>query len=114
MVAHSFLRLDSASTSEPEEIAGVRVWLALWELARSRPELAEIVDGARRRERAVVSGLHGVDLGPEELDLLQATVEGLRVRVCDPHAPLSLTEARSTLTRLLTLLGDGLELARPA
>lgn len=99
---------------EPEEIAGVRVWLALREIARSRPELAEILHGARRRERAVVTGLHGVDLCPAELDLLEATVEGLRTRLCDPVDPLALIEARSRLTRLLTLLGDGLTDARPA
>jgi hypothetical protein len=95
---------SSLLPSEVEEIAGVRVWLALCEVARERPDLTEFFERARRRERAVLVDL---DLGLDDhgLDLILSTVEGLRVRLCEPSGPLALEDARSSLTRLLDLLG---------
>jgi hypothetical protein len=97
--------------NEDDQVAGVRVWLALSELARQHPDLTEIFTRARERERAV---LRDLDLGvaDRELDLVLATVEGLRVRLCEPEGALTVHEARSLLIRLLELLGP--ESARAA
>jgi hypothetical protein len=89
---------------EEENVAGVRIWLALCELGRKRPELTEIFERARDRERAVLINL-GLGLGDQEVVLMLATIEGLRVRLCDPSRPLTPEQARSTLDRLLQLLG---------
>jgi hypothetical protein len=88
--------------------------LALTELARSDARVAEIFDGVRSRERAVVAERTGPDIDPGSLDLVMATVEGLRVGLCDAGGILPLAEARSTLTRLLELLGHGAAATRPA
>jgi hypothetical protein len=87
-----------------EEVAGVRVWLALCELARERPELNEVFERARRRER---DALFHAELGLEDpdLDLVLATIEGLRVSLCEPAASVSVGDARATLVRLLGHLG---------
>jgi hypothetical protein len=89
---------------EEENVVGPRVWLALCEWRRGRPELAEIFESARERERAV---LRDLDLGLDdhELDLVLTTAEGLRARLCDPSRPLTPEQARSTLARLLQVLG---------
>jgi len=85
-----------------EEVAGVRVWLGLCELARERPDLAEFIERVRRRERALLDDL---DLDDRQVDLVLATVEGLRVRVCETGGALSVEDARSTLGRLIEVLG---------
>jgi len=90
--------------SDVEEMAGVRVWLALCELARERPDLTEVFARVRQRERAVLVDL-GLGLDDRELDVVLATAEGLRVKICEPSSPLALEDARSALARLLELLG---------
>lgn len=89
---------------EEQNITGPRVWLALREWGRDRPELTELFELARDRERAVLSGLD-LGLDDQELDLVLTTVEGLRARLCDPSRPLTPERARSTLESLLQLLG---------
>jgi len=84
--------------AEPEDVAGVRVWLALSELARHRADVSEILDAARDRERDVLTDL-------SDPDLVLATADGLRAALCGRATALSLTEAHSTLADLLELLG---------
>ncbi len=84
--------------AEPEDVAGVRVWLALSEMARHRADVSEILDAARDRERDVLTDL-------SDPDLVLATADGLRAALCGRAAALSLTEAHSTLADLLELLG---------
>ncbi len=87
-----------------ENVAGIRVWLALCELGRERADLAEVLARARGRERAVLAGLD-LGLDDDELELVMANVEGLRARLCDPSDALAPEDARSMLARLLELLG---------
>lgn len=82
----------------------MRVWLALHELARSRPEVAGFLDVARERERAAVADVEGLILDPNDLDLVLATADGLRCALCRPQSGISMLEAHSTLTNLLTHL----------
>ena len=91
--------------AEPEDVAGVRVWLALSELARHRTDLSEILDAARDRERDVLTELSDLHLDQHAADLVLATADGLRAALCGLGAALSVTEARSTFADLLELLG---------
>ncbi len=90
--------------AEPEEVAGVRVWLALCELTRERPELTEIFEHARGREHALLVDA-GLGLDELDADLVLAAVEGLRVRLCEPGATVTVDGARTALARLLEHLG---------
>ena len=89
--------------AEPDEIAGVRVWLALTELARSRGDLAELLELARDRERAALTDIDGVALEPHQMDLVLATADGLRMGLCRVEG-LTIPVARKTLTDLLAHL----------
>ncbi len=99
--------------AEADEIAGVRVWLALTELARSRPDLAEVLDLSRDRERAALADIDGVALEPHEVDLVLATADGLRVGLCRVEG-LSIPAARKTLTDLMAHLEVSDVRPRPA
>ncbi len=89
---------------EPEEVPGVRAWLALHELGRCRPDIAELLDVARERERAALADIDGVALDPQDTDLVLATAEGLRAGLCRSQEAVTIEEARSTLGYLLSRL----------
>lgn len=90
--------------SHPAELPGLRVWLALGEIARGREDVAELMDVARRREREALLHIVGAPLRASEVDLVVATTDGLRSALGRTTHPATITEARSTLDALLTLL----------
>ena len=87
--------------AEPDEVAGVRVWLALAELARFNPRPR----GATRltpedREQVLVADLLEAEPDSADVTLVLATAQGLRAGLCESGG-LTLTAARSALEGLL-------------
>jgi hypothetical protein len=89
--------------AEPDEIAGVRVWLALTELARSRSDVADVLELSRDRERAALADIDGVTLEPDQMDLVLATADGLHLGLCRVDG-LTIPDARKVLSDLLAHL----------
>jgi hypothetical protein len=86
--------------AEPDEVAGVRVWLALAELARFSPRPAELLAYTRRREQVIVADLLEVEPDAADVTLVLATAQGLRAGLCESGGP-TLSAARSVLEGLL-------------
>ena len=86
--------------AEPDEVAGVRVWLALAELARFNPRPAELLAYTRGREQVLVADLLEVEPDSADVTLVLATAQGLRAGLCESGG-ITLTAARSALEGLL-------------
>ncbi len=74
-----------------------RAWLAWCELWRSEEWLLHDVGELRARERRLLAEVHELRVTTPDLDLLVATVDGLRVAVCAPVRPMPPAEARGLL-----------------
>ena len=85
----------------PAEVAGVRVWLALSEIARAREDCAELLSAANTRERARLDAL---PLSERHVDLVLAATEGLRTALCRGDAPMTPAQARDVLALAVDLL----------
>jgi AcrR family transcriptional regulator len=92
---------DGVAAFLPGDDEGVlltRAWLAWLELARGDEGLARIVGEARWREQGLLAQTHEHRLSRPDLDLLVATVDGLRVAVCAPARPMPPARARELLS----------------
>jgi AcrR family transcriptional regulator len=82
---------------DDEGVLLTRAWLAWRELWRSEEWLTQTVGDLRARERRMLAGAHDFGVTRPDLDLLVATVDGLRVAVCAPVRPMPPAHARDLL-----------------
>jgi DNA-binding transcriptional regulator YbjK len=82
--------------SEQAEVPWTRVLLALEELARIEPEVAEVMAHVEIGERDLLQRIHP-EVAPHDSDVLIALVQGLRAQVTRPVDPLPLDRARSLM-----------------
>ncbi|WP_341927854.1 helix-turn-helix domain-containing protein [Nocardioides psychrotolerans] len=91
---------------EPEEVLDVRAWLAWCELDRDEEALHHTMWWARAEDRALLDDTLDHRLGPTDLDLLVAAIDGLAVALCRPEDPMPLPAAQELLQRLAADLID--------
>ena len=110
MISATFFRYESG---HPDELPGLRVWLALTEIAGSagREDLTEIVDHVREREREVMTRTDPdlpalLTARPSDVPLVEATVDGLRRALVRGSDPMTIDDARASLASLLGLLAE--------
>jgi AcrR family transcriptional regulator len=92
--------LDGVAAFVPGDDEGVlltRAWLAWCELWRSEEFLTHPVADIRQRELRALAEVHDFRLTRPDLDLVTATVDGLRVAVCAPIRPMPPARARDLL-----------------
>jgi AcrR family transcriptional regulator len=80
-----------------EEVLETRAWLGWLELWRAEDFLDRWIGESRAAERALLAEVTNYQLLRPELDALLALVDGLRVAVCAPSAPMRLDSARTIL-----------------
>lgn len=95
------VRVNAMLPFTDEEARWTRVWLALVEAGRSRPDLAPRIAPVEARERVVLERMLTRAMGeppdPALVDTTLALVRGLRHAVCAPHEPMSLAHAHELL-----------------
>ena len=95
------VRVNAMLPFTDEEARWTRVWLALVEAGRSRPDLAPRIAPVEARERVVLARMLTRAMGgppdPALVDTTLALVRGLRHAVCAPHEPMSLAHAHELL-----------------
>jgi hypothetical protein len=99
--------LDAFLPVDEETAWLTRAWLACCELARSEPWLTDIAAELRARERMALAELPEGEVAPDRLDLVVATLDGLRAAVCAPGRPLSVDRARTVLRQAATGAPEG-------
>lgn len=82
---------------DDESVLLTRAWWAWCELWRSEDSLTETVGDLRARETRMLTEAHEFLVTRPDLDLLVATVDGLRVAMCAPVRPMPHTRARGLL-----------------
>jgi hypothetical protein len=90
---------------DDDAVLHTRAWLAWVELGRSDPVVEIPVDRARREERGLLAETLDLRLGPDDLDIVLAVIEGLRAAISAPIRPLSPRRGRELLERHLKRLG---------
>ena len=85
---------------EPEEVLDVRAWLGWCELDRDEEKLHHTMWWARAEDRALLDVTLDQRLGPTDLDLLVAAIDGLAVALCRPEDPMPLPAAQELVVRL--------------
>lgn len=91
--------LGALLPSDREQLDRDRVWLAFVELARSEPDVAQVVGHHRAEERRILGRI--ADLGPDDPAVLAlaAVIEGLVSAMVTSASPLALDQAeRSAAT----------------
>lgn len=77
-----------------EDLVFMRAWLGWLELWRSATNVEGAITAARRQELALLAQAVEHTLARDELDLLMACIDGLRISVCAPDRPLAVPTAR--------------------
>ena len=83
-----------------DEVVWTRVWLALVEVGRHSEGVGEVIDQIEAEERALIRQMLGRGADPLAVDMITATVRGLRHAICAPESPLSVRTAHAVLARL--------------
>lgn len=89
-----------------DEVLDTRAWLAWLELWRCEQFLGRWIAEARADELALLARVTGYRLTRPELDAALALIDGLRVAVCAPVAPMPPHEARQILSAHLGSTAD--------
>jgi AcrR family transcriptional regulator len=82
---------------DDEGVLLTRAWLSWCELRRSEDWLTQTVGDLRAREQRALADVHEFRIARADLDLVVATIDGLRVAVCAPVRPMRPAEARALL-----------------
>jgi len=88
-----------------EDLVLMRAWLAWLELWRSAANVESAITDARRQELALLAEVTSYTLAGDDLHLLMACIDGLRVAVCAPDRPLGLPAARQQLSACTSRFG---------
>ncbi len=88
-----------------DDVLSARAWLGWLELWRSDEGVEHMVSTARADERRLLAWAVDHSLERDGLDIVVATVDGLRTSVCAPVRPMPVRRARSLLVTAVRDLG---------